>query len=78
MTFTNPQFLVSTGWLAENLGDPALRILDCSVFLRPPAPPSMYAIGGEPGRGLIAQGSGYALPPDRPGLGIRLRYGNKR
>jgi hypothetical protein len=24
----------------------------------------MYAIGGKPGRGLIAQGHGYPLPPD--------------
>jgi hypothetical protein len=31
----------------------------------PPARPSMYAIGGEPGCGLIPQGSGYALPPDQ-------------
>ena len=27
-------------------------------------PPSMVAIGGEPGRGLIAQGYGYPAPPD--------------
>jgi hypothetical protein len=28
------------------------------------APQSMIAIGGEPGRGLVAQGFGYAAPPD--------------
>jgi len=29
-----------------------------------PAPPSMTAIGGRPGRGLVSQGSGYPAPPD--------------
>ncbi len=28
-------YLASTGWLARNLGTPALRILDCTVYLRP-------------------------------------------
>jgi hypothetical protein len=28
------------------------------------APPSMVAIGGRPGRGLLAQGYGYPAPPD--------------
>jgi hypothetical protein len=27
-------------------------------------PPSMVAIGGRPGRGLVAQGYGYPVPPD--------------
>ena len=31
----------------------------------PLARPSMYAIGGKPGRGLIPQGSGYAFAPDQ-------------
>jgi thiosulfate/3-mercaptopyruvate sulfurtransferase len=38
MAFKNPQHLVSTEWLALNLSDPALRLLDCTVFLRPPDP----------------------------------------
>ncbi len=38
MAFANPQYLVSTDHLAGILGDPALRVLDCTVFLRPPAP----------------------------------------
>ena len=38
MTFTNPQYLVSTAWLADHLEDADLRILDCTVYLRPPAP----------------------------------------
>jgi thiosulfate/3-mercaptopyruvate sulfurtransferase len=33
MTLTYPQYLVETAWLEEHLQDPALRILDCSVFL---------------------------------------------
>jgi len=28
------------------------------------APTSTYAVGGRPGRGLVPQGRGYALPPD--------------
>jgi thiosulfate/3-mercaptopyruvate sulfurtransferase len=28
-------FLADTGWLEENLGDPSLRVLDCTVYLRP-------------------------------------------
>ncbi len=38
MTFTNPRYLVSTAWLADHLAEPDLRILDCTVYLRPPAP----------------------------------------
>ena len=40
MPFQNPHHLVSTDWLAVHLGDADLRILDCTVFLRPPAPDS--------------------------------------
>ena len=38
MPFANPQYLISTEALAASLSDPALRVLDCTVFLRPPAP----------------------------------------
>ena len=38
MTFVDPQYLVETDWLAANLDDPTLRILDATVFLRPPSP----------------------------------------
>ena len=34
MTFKYPEYLVETEWLAEHLGDPDLRILDCTVFRR--------------------------------------------
>ena len=30
-------FLVTTGWLAEHLAEPNLRVLECTVFLRPGA-----------------------------------------
>ncbi len=29
------QFLATTGWLAEHLSAPGLRVFDCTVFLRP-------------------------------------------
>jgi hypothetical protein len=35
-----------------------------AVVIAPPAPCSMVAIGGKPGRGLVPQGPGYAAPPD--------------
>ena len=38
MTFTNPGYLVSTAWLADHLKDADVRVLDCTVYLRPPAP----------------------------------------
>ncbi|MGE5595424.1 MAG: sulfurtransferase [Hyphomicrobiales bacterium] len=37
MAFERPQFLVSTEQLEHRLGEEKLRILDCTVFLRPPA-----------------------------------------
>ena len=33
MTFTQPQYLVETEWLAEHLDDPDLRIIDCTSYL---------------------------------------------
>ncbi len=32
---TREQFLATTEWLADHMGDPELRILECTVFLRP-------------------------------------------
>ncbi len=37
MTYVHPEYLVQTDWLAAHIDDPELRILDCTVFLRPPA-----------------------------------------
>ena len=31
MTFANPEYLVETEWLAAHLGEPDLRILDCTI-----------------------------------------------
>lgn len=35
MPFANPQYLVETSWLQQHLSDPDLRVLDCTVYLRP-------------------------------------------
>lgn len=35
MTFRNPQWLMETAALQERLQDPSLRVLDCTVYLRP-------------------------------------------
>jgi thiosulfate/3-mercaptopyruvate sulfurtransferase len=48
-------FLAETGWLADNLADPNLRILDCTVFLRPPAE-GRAGFTVEPGREKWAEG----------------------
>lgn len=43
------QPLVSTEWLSQRLGDPQLRVYDCTVHL-PPDPPRIYKIvSGRPG-----------------------------
>jgi thiosulfate/3-mercaptopyruvate sulfurtransferase len=33
MSFKHPQYLVETDWLQDNLEDPNLRVLDCTVYL---------------------------------------------
>jgi thiosulfate/3-mercaptopyruvate sulfurtransferase len=35
VSFQKPQYLVETSWLEEHLSDAELRVLDCTVFLRP-------------------------------------------
>lgn len=42
--FKHPEFLVSTDWLAERLGDPKLRIYDCTTHLLP-HPTKAYTVG---------------------------------
>ena len=39
--FVHPEYLVETGWLADHLGDPGVRVLDCSTHL-PPLPDNSY------------------------------------
>ena len=31
--YLHPEAIVTTGWLAENLADPALRVFDCTTYL---------------------------------------------
>lgn len=33
--YAHPEILVETGWLADNLNEPGLRIYDCTTFLDP-------------------------------------------
>jgi len=35
MSWTHPEYLVETDWLAANLEDPALRVLECTTILHP-------------------------------------------
>ncbi len=54
MSFARPQYLVETEWLAEHLGDPGLRVLECTVFLQPADVPGGVRV--ESGRGKWAEG----------------------
>ncbi len=59
--FARPEPLVSTEWLAERLGEPELRIYDCTVHLLPDPPRIYKVVGGRadydkghiPGAGFI-------------------------
>jgi thiosulfate/3-mercaptopyruvate sulfurtransferase len=61
MSWTNPQFLVETDWLAAHVDDPSLRVLECTTILHP-RPEGGYR--AESGRGTWAGGhiprSGFA------------------
>jgi thiosulfate/3-mercaptopyruvate sulfurtransferase len=48
MEFIHPEYLVGTGWLAQNLGDPDVRVLDCTTHLPPKPDFSLYDV--VPGR----------------------------
>ena len=41
--FVRPEPLASTQWLADRLGEPELRIYDCTVHLLPD-PPRIYKV----------------------------------
>jgi thiosulfate/3-mercaptopyruvate sulfurtransferase len=66
MTFRNPQWLIGTDALQEQLDDPALRVLDCTVHLRPaPGGGVQAASGHEDWARAHIPGSGHAdLPGD--------------
>jgi thiosulfate/3-mercaptopyruvate sulfurtransferase len=61
VTWTHPELLVETDWLAAHLDDPALRVLECTTLLHP-RPEGGYR--AESGRGAWAAGhvprSGFA------------------
>ena len=61
MSWANPHYLVETDWLAANLEDPALRVLECTTILHP-LPDGGYR--AESGRATWAAGhiprSGFA------------------
>ncbi|HVB16236.1 MAG TPA: sulfurtransferase [Stellaceae bacterium] len=46
--FTHPEYLVESEWLAGHLGDPELRIFDCTIHLIPNAGGVGYVV--KPGR----------------------------
>jgi thiosulfate/3-mercaptopyruvate sulfurtransferase len=78
MTFANPGYLVQPAWLEANLQDPTLRILDCTVFLHPPAKPG-EAFRVESGREAYEQGhipgAGFAdLQGDLSDRDARYRF----
>jgi thiosulfate/3-mercaptopyruvate sulfurtransferase len=55
MSFTRPQHLVETDWMAKHLDDPEVRLLECNVFLHPaPDMPGGFAV--ESGRAKWAEG----------------------
>jgi len=53
MTFQRPEYLVETDWLAGRLEDPAVRVVECTVFLYPRPTAGFRA---ESGRAAWAQG----------------------
>jgi thiosulfate/3-mercaptopyruvate sulfurtransferase len=76
MTLVNPQCLVETGWLAQHLEDPSLRVLECTVILHPD-PGGGYRV--ESGRAAWEAGhipgSGFAdLPQDLSDPDTELRF----
>ena len=42
--FVHPEFIVETGWLADHLDDPNIRILDCTTHLMPPTQGGAYDV----------------------------------
>lgn len=52
MSFAHPEYLVTTDWLAAHLGDPAVRVFDCTTHLIPD-PKATYQV--VPGRADFEQ-----------------------
>jgi thiosulfate/3-mercaptopyruvate sulfurtransferase len=53
MSFARPQYLIETDWLAQHLDDPAVRVLECTVYLHPKPDKGFRA---ESGRAKWAEG----------------------
>jgi thiosulfate/3-mercaptopyruvate sulfurtransferase len=53
MSFARPQHLVETEWMAQHLDDPAVRLLECTVYLQPTDGPFPYRV--ESGRAKWAE-----------------------
>ena len=53
MSFARPQYLVETEWLAQHLNDPAVRVLECTVYLHPKPD---HGFRAESGRAKWAEG----------------------
>ena len=75
MTFANPQYLVETDWLAERLGDPDLRVFDCSVGLQLQTGGARVESGRDAWERGHIPGSGFLdLPGDLSDRGTDLRF----
>ena len=70
MTYTNPDILVSTDWLADHLDDPNLRVFDCTVnlsigadgqYINESGRPA-YDAGHIPGAGFLNLGDDLSDP----------------
>lgn len=76
MSFAHPEYLVSTGWLAARLDDPAVRVFDCTTHLVPD-PKATYQV--VPGRAdfeaaHIPGAQFIDLQADLSDRGQRLRF----
>ena len=74
---TRRDLLVDSEWLAGHLDDPAVRVLECTVYLHPADVPGGYRV--ESGRGRWAEGhipgAGFAdLQEDLSDRASRLRF----
>ncbi len=67
--FEHPEFLTSTDWLAEHLGEPGIRVVDCDV-------PDQYQRAHIPGS--VFQEDHYQKDPDTNRLHIFGREGFKQ
>jgi thiosulfate/3-mercaptopyruvate sulfurtransferase len=77
MSFKRPEYLVETDWLAQHLGDPDVRVLECTVYLHPADVPGTFRV--ESGRARWAEGhipgAGFVdLPEELSDRGSPLRF----